>query len=88
MSVETENQSQSGKWIIAVAVALLIYVLSFGPVGALALKYRIEMPWLFKSAVYFYDPLYWTAQQMPQCVGELSLRYLNWWCEAFHVIVG
>ena len=82
MSEDAENKTQSGRWIIAVAGALTFYVLSYGPVGALA--WKSEMPWSIKPVVIFYAPLIWTGQQMPEPGGELMLQYFMWWCDVFH----
>lgn len=84
MSVDAENKSQPGRWIIYVVIALLVYVVSIGPLGALAWKYRVENPWLAKSAFAFYGPILWMAACLPSDAGKLLVGYFMWWCELYH----
>ena len=58
MSEDAEYKSNAGQWIIALAMASVFYVLSFGPVYALAGKYHLSGAG-FKMLKTIYGPMFW-----------------------------
>ncbi len=76
MSEDAESKSQAGRWIIAVVVALVLYVLSEGPVIALAMKYELSGP-ACEMLKAFYKPLDWGCERL--ALDEEMGRYCSWW---------
>ncbi len=82
MSEDTEEKSQAGRWVIAMVSVLVVYVLSFGPVCALANKYY-DSPEAAQFLMWtFYKPLEWGCERLG--LEKLSSSYYAWWCEIFH----
>ena len=76
MDSEASHQSHALRWTLGVLTALLLYVLSWGPVGGLHVRYTIPYPaveWLNT----FYRPLTWLHNNTP-LQKPLEL-YVQWW---------
>ncbi len=84
MSEEEEDKSQAGRWIIGVVAALVLYVLSYGPVYAFVKKH-IKSGSGEEVVASIYAPLSWFAVNTP--LGVPMASYCNWWCAVFDVPV-
>ncbi len=84
MSEDEESKSDNGRWIVAVVAALVVYVLSVGPVLALVFKYPDKISWAEKPLVIFYSPLMWVGERSPVPVSDLMSKYVIWCCKIFN----
>ncbi len=82
MSEGKEEKSHAAHWIIAVVVALVLYVLSDAPVSALAMKYHESEP-MANAIGWFYSPANWVCYHTP--LAGPTLHYYRWWCELLGV---
>ncbi len=64
--------------VIGVAVALLLYVLSIGPVVKLGMQWKIPER-AGPAITVFYAPLGWLAGHDKKLTGPLLDWYVGWW---------
>lgn len=65
-------------WLAIVAIILIVYPLSYGPVGWMLITGR--MPALLVVPLdWFYAPLGWALRSGPQPVLDLFNRYMSYW---------
>lgn len=83
MSENAENKSNAGQWIIALAMVLVLYVLSFGPVYALSGKYHLSGAG-FKTLKTIYGPMFWGGVDLLGLADLVGL-YCEWWCKILDV---
>jgi hypothetical protein len=75
MSDESANKSNAGGWITGVVAALVLYVLSFGPVAGLYMNSRIP-----ESAVLALAIIYMPLSFLEKTPLKVPMEgYLRWW---------
>jgi hypothetical protein len=68
-------------WATVAVVAVLVYVLSTGPVGLL--YHKLGRPhWLYLTESYVYGPLLWTMDNSPAWCRDVFTAYVYWWSPA------
>lgn len=85
MSEDTESKSHAGRWIIAVVGVLVLYVLSWGPVEALGMKYDPTVESGIKIYT-FYQPLILCCKKWDKLEDWMG-NYRMWWRGILHVPV-
>ena len=78
MDEEASHQSHALRWTLGVLTALLLYVLSFGPIGGLVQRGTISIR-VAKRLTTFYQPLVWLHANTP-LQKPLEL-YTSWWID-------
>jgi hypothetical protein len=88
--IDSENTEEAGKakgraggWALGIVLALVIYVLSTGPVAVLVYQMHGPGP-LPAGFLTAYQPVMWTLQFFPRAV-ELMDLYLKWWFALFEI---
>ena len=82
MHESDKKRSSFSQWISFVAAALLLYLLSYGPVGAMANRFsgRADGCEIFFMTIYV--PLESTSVQLG--LNHLRDSYYLWWCDLFN----
>jgi len=79
MTVRIVNRrEQWAKWTLAIVVASILYVASFGPARA-AYVHRIVPEWTYKPMAWFHLPIIWMLPRLPNELVASYESYL-WKC--------
>ena len=76
MNEEASHKSHAMRWTAGVLTALLLYVLSYGPVWGLIYQGTIPEP-VPKWLIDFYQPVRWLRDNTP--LKKPLTHYLQWW---------
>lgn len=84
MNEDAEAKSHAGRLSVVIVGALLLYVLSIGPVVAIVAKSGLPHAWV-KPMEILYAPLIWVCEHTRLRVP--MEHYVGWWLDVFHISI-